>query len=218
MSETLNAPAIDKSTWGPGPWQSEPDRVDFVHAGFACFVKRNHHGNFCGYVGVPNGHRLYGEKFDNVDVDVHGGLTYSDKCSGDICHVPGPGMPDDVWWLGFDCAHCFDLSPGLRASMNELGRRLRERGAPNASAFEPLPFERDEVYRDLPYVRAQTESLAEQLAAEISPPGAGSAGVPTPDETAAGTASATGRSRTARTARRSAAPSTPPARRRRRPS
>jgi hypothetical protein len=27
---------VHKSGWGEGPWQSEPDRVDFVFAGLAC--------------------------------------------------------------------------------------------------------------------------------------------------------------------------------------
>jgi hypothetical protein len=53
---------------------------------------------------------------------VHGGLTFADSCSdevredgGGICHIPYPGRPADVWWLGFDCAHCDDLSPAEAA-------------------------------------------------------------------------------------------------------
>src|SRR5690606_18441494 len=28
-----------------------------------------------------------------------------------VCHVADAGEPDHVWWFGFDCAHCDDLSP-----------------------------------------------------------------------------------------------------------
>jgi hypothetical protein len=164
MSETATAPPIDKSDWGPGPWQDEPDRVDFVHAGFACFVKRNHHGNLCGYVGVPCEHPAYGKGDDNLDLYCHGGITYANRCQGELCHVPVPGMPDDVWWLGFDCAHAGDLSPGLNARLRETRAQAIEHGAPWALAFDPTPFEREDVYRALPYVRAQCEHLAEQLA------------------------------------------------------
>jgi hypothetical protein len=144
--------ALDKSAWGPGPWQDEPDRVDFVHAGFACFAKRGPAGSWCGYVGVPSDHPAYGKEYDDVDVDVHGGLTYSDRCQGELCHIPEPGMPDDVWWFGFDCAHLLDLSPGRNSRMRSTGM-----------SHDPEFFR--EVYRDLSYVRSQIESLAEQLRA-----------------------------------------------------
>jgi hypothetical protein len=161
MSEqAAQAPSIDKSAWGDGPWQDEPDRVDFVHAGFACFANRRGDGLgfFCGYVGVPREHPAYGKNYNDVDVEVHGGLTYANPCDGEICHVPESGMPDDVWWLGFDCGHAGDLGPGLRATLRRL------------EVPETCSIFRDE-YRDLAYVRRQIEQLAEQLRAiaEASP-------------------------------------------------
>lgn len=141
----------DKSAWGEGAWQNEPDRVEFVAHGFACLMNRNPRlGFWCAYVGVPPEHPFHGKPYDDVDVDFHGGLTYADKCRGDICHVPEPGMPDDVWWLGGDFGHCSDLAPGIR---------FRERGL----VFADVPgFV--EVYRDAAYVRAATEALAAALA------------------------------------------------------
>jgi hypothetical protein len=148
--ETTESPVIDKSEWGDGPWMSEPDRVDFIHAGFACFALRHPDlGHWCGYVGVPREHPLYGTSHDDVDVEFHGGLTYSDTCRGGICHEPAPGMPDDVWWLGGDFAHFCDFSPAMRARLRSLG----------------FDREHDDIYRDLPYVRRQIEQLAEQLSA-----------------------------------------------------
>lgn len=159
--EQLVSPPIDKTDWGPGPWQQEPDRVDFVHAGIACFAKRHQtFGSWCGYVGVPREHPLYGVGYEEVSLDVHGGVNYSAKCDPEagICHVPEPGMPDDVWWFGFECAHWLDLTPGHDASMRQLMRDLD---------IEPPREPRilRSHYRDLPYVRRQIEGLAEQLAA-----------------------------------------------------
>jgi hypothetical protein len=148
--ETIAEFKVDKSGWGEGPWQNEPDRVDFVHCGLACMGLRGPMGNWCGYVGVPKEHPAYGKAYDDVDVNVHGGLTYAAPCRGHICHVPEPGMPDDVFWFGFDCGHFMDVSPAMEA-------RLRELRA-------PLPHGPMEVYRDLSYVRSEIEGLAKQLA------------------------------------------------------
>jgi hypothetical protein len=137
--------AVDRSGWPAGPWDDEPDRVAFEHAGLPCLLNRGGGGAWCGYAAVPPGHPLHGQNhWEEIDVDVHGGVTYTDACQGSICHVPKPGEPDDVWWIGFDCAHLYDLTPGS------------------------LRFDRalpDEVYRDVAYVRRETEHLAEQLAA-----------------------------------------------------
>jgi hypothetical protein len=143
--------AEEKSKWGDGPWQNEPDRVEFHHAGLACILHRNRVGTWCGYVGVPPTHPAHGKRYDDVDVSVHGGLTYADHCmeNGPICHVPAPGEPDDLYWFGWDAAHYTDLSPGIVATLRELGS-TRDRS--------------DEIYRDVTYARNQTESLAEQLA------------------------------------------------------
>lgn len=151
MTESLHREPIDKSTWGDGPWQTEPDRVEWDHAGLPCLALRNHWGNWCGYAAVPPGHPLHGQDYDSVDVDVHGSLTYADRCDGPICHVPKPGEPDDVWWFGFDCGHCFDVMPAMDA--RALARHEAPLHFPNAS------------YKTLDYVQAETNRLAEQLAA-----------------------------------------------------
>lgn len=110
---------------------------------------RNRFGAWCGYAGVTRTHPWYGLGMDDVDVDVHGGLSYASVCDGHICHVPKSGEPEDVWWFGFDCLHAFDLAPGLVRLMpeNDLG---------------------DEMYRDMEFAREETVRLAGQLAAATS--------------------------------------------------
>jgi hypothetical protein len=118
---------IDRTGWGDGPWTTEPDRVDFEHAGNPCLLLRNmYEGNWCGYVAVSTGHPVfevgYADVPDGVDC-VHGGLTYADHCNGPICHVPREGQPDDVWWLGFDCGHGGNYMPGLDGRVSPLSRQ-----------------------------------------------------------------------------------------------
>ena len=114
----------DRSEWGKGPWDDEPqDKIQWLDeaSGLPCIVKRNPMGNWCGYVGVPAGHKFYQMDYENVDIEhPHGGLTYAAVCVAEggpehsICHIVEPGEPDDVWWLGFDCAHHMDVVPGLQ--------------------------------------------------------------------------------------------------------
>ena len=126
--KTWTTMADEKAKWGPGPWRDEPDKEQFADGatGLPCLVKRNRPGSLCGYVGVSEGHPWFGKDYSEVEADAHGGLTFADFCQeGDeahtICHIPGPGEPDRVWWLGFDCAHYMDLSPGMIAELGEFG-------------------------------------------------------------------------------------------------
>ena len=132
---------VDRTGWPPGPWDGEPDRIEWRHEGLPCLILRGQFGALCGYVAVPPSHPCHGLGYDEVPAHAHGGLTYSDACAGRICHVPREGEPDDAWWLGFDCAHAGDVVPAFRIFLG------------------------DQEYRDVAYVRAEVESLAEQLTA-----------------------------------------------------
>jgi hypothetical protein len=154
---------IDKSVWGDGPWQSEPDRLGWEHAGLPCLmVRHDRSGHWCGYVAVPPDHPLHGNGYEAPDVDIHGGLTYANACQGDVCHVAKPGEPDDVWWFGFDCAHAGDFNPmsNMRMLRDVIGSELYNHAKAVAANDWTV-----ETYRDVPYVQAETNRLAEQLAA-----------------------------------------------------
>ena len=63
-----------------------------------------------GYVLVPKGHPFYGVYYDEIDVDVHGGLTFSELVDAEIVKR-WPGLTDDdigFWIIGFDTAHARD--------------------------------------------------------------------------------------------------------------
>lgn len=147
---------VDKSAWGDGPWQSEPDKVqwDDDDTGLPCLaVRHTTSGHWCGYVGVTAGHPWFGADYGTPDVDCHGGLTYAGHCvesdkEHGICHIPGDGEPDSVYWFGFDCAHSGDMSPGHDSMLKGWRRDL---------VYFP------EQYRTLRYVQVQCAELASQI-------------------------------------------------------
>lgn len=140
-----------------GRWMDEPDRFEFKRKGLNCLLSRVP-GTFhwCGYVGVPLSHPAAGKNYDDVHVEVHGGLTYGAECHSKICHIPDKGEEDHLFWLGFDCAHAGDIMPGMeiaRATISELMEIHKE--------FEYLHTE--DQYRDINFVMNETIRLADQL-------------------------------------------------------
>jgi hypothetical protein len=76
-----------KSGWGTGPWNDEPDKRQWVdeRTGYPCLMVRNGSmGFWCGYVGLPKGHRLYKQGYDDSyrhGIEAHGGLTFAAECA-----------------------------------------------------------------------------------------------------------------------------------------
>ena len=82
-----------------GEWSGEPDFLEFEVFGFKCHAKRHGLGHLCGYITVGADHPWYALTYNDLnDVDVHGGLTFSEKGK-----------------FGFDCAHAGDLVPKMHA-------------------------------------------------------------------------------------------------------
>lgn len=138
------------------PWQAEPNRVEFKYKGYHCLVNRAHPGNLCGYVALPNGHPYYGKHYEDIDIGVHGGLTYAGACQGDICHVPEEGESDDVWWIGFDCAHSGDLVP-------ETYEMLQSGGILHDHPFSCYLNNAYETYKTVAFVKKEIRHMVKQL-------------------------------------------------------
>jgi hypothetical protein len=125
------------------PWEKEPNEEQWVDkkTGLLCRIRRHaEFSHLCGYVGVDSDHPKFGEGEDKLDLEVHGGLTYSNT------------EDDGIHWFGFDCAHAGDLSPGILIHLLET--RILTEGYLNL---------RDETYRTWDYVKTETLRLAEQL-------------------------------------------------------
>ena len=155
MKEYFN-PEIDKTSWLPGPWTDEPDKIQWVDSdtNLDCLIVRNTNGVLCGYVGVEESHPFFQAHHRSIyqeNIVVHGGVNFSSLCqqgwklpSQGVCHIPEPGRPDTVWWFGFDCGHIADVIP-----------KDYSYSQPNL-LFCP-------VYRDVDYVKNQCKALAAQL-------------------------------------------------------
>ncbi len=165
------------------PWLKEPDRLEFTYKGFPCIIQRVHMknpdnpkdilGHLCGYVAVPPGHPYHGKtawwengenETESLDLYVHGGITYTGKCQGVICHVPKEGESDDVWWFGFDAAHAGDLIPGMYEHRQPGGFLYDPDRAERMKQFEGHPLF-NETYKTVGYMKNQIRNLVKQLIA-----------------------------------------------------
>lgn len=142
------------------PWINEPDREEFKHLGFDCLLNRNMMGAWCGYTAVKPDHPYYGKGYDDVEIEVHGGLTYAHECQGEVCHE---AEDDKAWWFGFDCAHAYDLVP-----VADKARDEKTRQAWITHDLKAFNGDHGEIYRDINYVRDQTKGLALQLSQVIN--------------------------------------------------
>ena len=146
--EVCRRTSVDKSSWQPGPWNSEPDFIEWLDpgTGLTCQINRNVGGALCGYVGLPSHHPDWGAHDANREgsrLDCHGGITYGQE-----------DVERRLWFVGFDCAHVFDLSPAYEATLRHIHA---DRGA-----------EGRDQYKNIEYVKAQVESLAQQLFEPLS--------------------------------------------------
>lgn len=99
-----------------------------------------------GYVLIPNKHPFYNLYHDDIDISIHGGLTYSKlfnpekylKCfneydyDGDVT-LDNINMFNDYWIIGFDTAHYGDNEINctkefvMRESKNLLNQCLNDK-------------------------------------------------------------------------------------------
>jgi hypothetical protein len=183
-----------KADWPVGPWTTEPDKVQFVDpvTGYDCLLVRGPWGSWCGYVGVPPDHPLFGKGYNTCSlptpcgedvwscahcpdelVEVHGGVTFSGECAahGDLAVDEDPArrichVPyegrGEVFWFGFDCSHHADFSPG-----SAFADYRRDQPTPTADPehWEMFPGLGATRYWTMDAVRAETTRLAQQLAA-----------------------------------------------------
>jgi hypothetical protein len=73
---------------------------DWQEGDYRCLVMRGP-AALCAYIGVKEGHPLYGVDYSRLSFDVHGGLTYASPGEGTL-------RPAGYWWLGWDYGHYRD--------------------------------------------------------------------------------------------------------------
>jgi hypothetical protein len=98
-------------------------------------------GNYIGLLCANANEFEVGIMSLDMAINVHGGLTYSDKtCWGIEDNILGP-----LWWFGFDTMHSGDSKP----YQTDIDRKY--------------PFLNDGEYRTFEYVKQWCISLAQQL-------------------------------------------------------
>lgn len=87
-------------------------------------------GQYNGYVVIPKGHPMNGKDYDDIPVDVHGGLTFA--CSADTVHKDFGILPEDKggWIVGFDTCHYGDTAEKwtkekVQAETDRLAEQLK---------------------------------------------------------------------------------------------
>lgn len=62
-----------------------------------------------GYVLIPKGHPMHGKNYSEIDVNVHGGLTFSELVDNEMANDWGLDKGDEgSWCVGFDTCHYGD--------------------------------------------------------------------------------------------------------------
>lgn len=146
----------DKSTWGEGDWQNEPDQAQWISKSLPCLIIRNSNGNFCAYIGVPATHPYYNKHHDDVVLYAHGNVNFSgkqipkdDKQAEDCDSADSTN--ETVWWFGFSCDHVCDYQPAKHIR-NQSDDQIAIDTANNGT------------YRNIHYVMCEVETLVGQLA------------------------------------------------------
>ena len=91
----------------------EPGFLPGNYKGYKTLITRSSPyslGHLTAYVEIPKSHKCFGFHYDEIEISVHGGLTFSG------------GFFGEDWWIGFDCAHFNDQVPFLKMSDRDTYR------------------------------------------------------------------------------------------------
>lgn len=160
----------DKNSWGDGDWINEPDIKYFRYKGYHCFIVRNEGGgNLNGYVLVKTGSKYDHDDYMEMDLDVHGGLTFSNF------YLPWATVKPDNWpveietevhrILGFDCGHYNDLRPKAEKVMENSRDVFPELKKLHAKYKKSLIFDEyfNRTYKNMEYVEKELHQLVDQI-------------------------------------------------------
>lgn len=70
---------------------------------------------WCGYVVLPKGHKYHGKDYYDIDIECHGGLTYSDEFEQE-------GVDFKGYAIGFDMNHAMDSGGSKTEAIEECKR------------------------------------------------------------------------------------------------
>lgn len=164
LNHINNVTANEKfKAWGDGEWVLEDNLWIKTREGLHLIVKRVavpdgllgeylFGGHLCGYVSIPIQHKWCGlslEKAMELDIEVHGGITFADE-------LPLIGQ----YCLGFDCAHMTDVTPSMENFYSNKRDALELKKRFSAKVRSDF-F--DKTYRNMEYAMTECRALAAQI-------------------------------------------------------
>jgi len=123
-------------------------------------------GFYCGYVGIPHHHRLYGFDYSTLtDIDVHGDLTYGRVQSKPYHYPTKDEKYDGLFFFGFDAHHFTDkIHPELVLGMKEEFSQHELNLAKMALEIAYANLEDENAtFKTFDFIKEQVESLSRQL-------------------------------------------------------
>jgi len=93
--------------------KSRKDKKEMKYKGITYLIKQNPRmGFYLAYIKLPTESKLTKKDYDDIDLDVHGGLTFKETFTG-------KETPEDNWWgftkgtwIGWDYGHAGDFIYG----------------------------------------------------------------------------------------------------------
>ena len=136
--------------------KSEPNKETFTYKGYKCLIKRlKDTGHLNGYVGLSAEHELHGVNYNNLNIECHGGLTFSDFWEEEN---------DGLWYIGFDCGHAWDMQPLLYVNLKQIVHSYKLDGVEHTYESEPnYDIIDGTTYKDIEYVRNECKAIVDQL-------------------------------------------------------
>ena len=153
-----------------------PEIAFYVNGEFPCSIyKHDSLGHLCGYIGVPTSHPWYGKDYDEVEADVHGGLTYfgSEKLHFRPSRERSDYLREHSLAKDWDDEEYsrlprWDIEERAEAFPHNTGLDVWWLGFDCAHLGDSVPgVSENGVLRDEAFVRTELESLTTQAAAVV---------------------------------------------------
>lgn len=146
---------IDRSSWGSGPWDNEPDFHVVRYRGYKIVLSRSNLGNWRAYIGVPLKSKWARKEYYD-QINVVGGVTWSET------ELPWGESEEGMFYIGFDYAHSNDFIPGLPL-VNSRFNELREKFLDLYPLF--VPFDKRD-YKTMKYVIQEMKRVVKKIERE----------------------------------------------------
>jgi hypothetical protein len=158
--ENSNKLFLKNEEWGEGEWLKEPginELVEFEHKGFKCYLMRQDHGAWCGYVAIPLNHKyVHPDAYNSLNV--HGGITWYDP------YLPWHTQRPDTWfYLGFDCLHYEDYVPAMEKKMEYLNKIIPQLKEIEDKYKNLIGDKPKKIYRTMDFAKNELMKLVDQI-------------------------------------------------------